>query len=164
MLLVLSDFDAGGILLHRVRVDTLVTLRDYYGRMDISVSALCQCYLFDETVHQRIQLWILCDGIDCGTCFEPFVHVAVVEGRTVVLALNGACCYLEVSKAVAAMLAVGIQRLIGCVPSVPHGPDTGRCHDIKTVGPETTRPLGSPHRQVLHLSLLAMTHVCQALS
>ena len=67
MLLVFTYFDTGSILLHSVRVNALIAFRNDHGRMDVAVGALCQCHLFNELVHQGVQLRVFRYGIDSRT-------------------------------------------------------------------------------------------------
>ena len=161
--LVFSDLDACRILSIAMRVDTRIALRNNHRGMDIAVGTLGQRYLFDETVHQLVQLTVLGHGKHSSTSLEPFVHIAIVEGRTVVLALNGTGSHLEIGKAMTAMLTVFIEHFPGGVPCVPHLPNSSTMHHIKHITPKTARPAGSTHGQVLHLGLLAAVHVGETL-
>ena len=80
------------------------------------------------------------------------------------LAFHRACSYLEVTEAVAAVLAVGIERLPRRVPCLPHVPDASSREHLETISPETALPSGSPQGEVVHLGLLATAHVGEALS
>ena len=71
--------------------------------MDITVGTLGKGYLLDKLVHEGINLGVFGDGIDRSAGFEPFIHVAIVEGRTVMLAFDGACSHLEIAETIAAM-------------------------------------------------------------
>ena len=147
-----------------MRVDSLVALRDDHRGVDIAVSALGKGYLFDDLIHQGVNLRIFRHGIDRGTGLQPFVEVAVVEGRAVVLTLDSACSHLEVAEAMTAVLAVLVDSLPGGVPGVPHIPDARSGEHLETVAPETTRPFGGSQGHVLHLGLFAMAHVSKTLS
>ena len=121
--LVLANLDACRILRVGMRIDAGIALRDNHRRMDVTVGALGQCHLLDELVHQGIEFRVFSDGIDRGTCFQPFIHIAVVEGRTVVLAFHRTCGHLEVAESVTAVQSHGINGLPRRVPSVPHRPN-----------------------------------------
>ena len=84
-------------------VDACIALRDNHRGVDIAVGTLGKGYLLNELVHEGINLGVFGDGIDRRTGFEPFVHVAIVEGRAVVLTLDGACSHLEIAETIAAM-------------------------------------------------------------
>ena len=103
VLLVLANLDACCIFCACMCVNTCIALGDDHGGVDIAVGTLGQCYLLDELVHQGVNLRVFGNGIDSGTGFEPLIHVAIVEGRAVVLALNGTCSHLEIGKAVGTM-------------------------------------------------------------
>ena len=131
--------------------------------MDVSVGTLSQSNLLNEAIHEGVKLTIFRYSIDGGTSFEPLIHVAVVEGRPMVLALDGAGCHFEVAETVRAVLAVSIERFPRCVPCVPHLPHTCAVHDVENVAPETTRPAHSTHGKVVHLSLGTAAHVGETL-
>ena len=101
--LVLADFDACRILREGMAVDACIALRDNHGGVDITVGTLGKCYLLDKLVHESINLGVFGDGIDRSAGFEPFVHVAIVEGRAVMLAFDSACSHLEIAETIAAM-------------------------------------------------------------
>ena len=103
VLLVLANLDTGSVLAVAVGVDARIALGDDHGGVDIAVGTLGQGYLLDELVHEGVNLRVFGNGIDSGTGFEPLIHVAIVEGRAVVLALNGTCSHLEIGKAVGTM-------------------------------------------------------------
>ena len=86
--LVLANLNACRILLDGMRVNACIAFGNDYWRVDVAIGTLGQCHLLDELVHQGVQLRVLGDGIDCGAGLEPFVHVAVMEWRPVVLALS----------------------------------------------------------------------------
>ena len=161
--LVLANLNACRILLDGMRVNACIAFGNDYWRVDVAIGTLGQCHLLDELVHQGVQLRVLGDGIDCGAGLEPFVHVAVVEWRSVVLALNSTGGYLEVGKAVTAVQSQLVYGLVGCVPGVPHRPDASCREHVETVAPEAARPLRGSHRQVLHHGFLASAHVGKTL-
>ena len=108
-----------------------VSLLDDDGGMDIAIGALRFLDETDETVHDGVELSTVCHGIDRGNGFQPFVHVAVVEWRTVMLALRLACCHKEIVK------ALSFLRL----PRLPHALHAGLAQHIETLAPKTVGPL-----------------------
>ena len=163
VLLVFTDLDASSILRVCMGVDASITLRDNDGRMDITIVTLGKCYLLNELIHQGVNLRVLGDSINGGTCLQPFIHVTVVEGRTMVLALYCSGSHFKVAETVTAVQSHVIDDFPRRVPSVPHVPDTRGGEHVKTVAPEATSPFDGSHRRILHLGLTTVTHVCQSL-
>lgn len=56
--------------------------------MDVSVLALRCCDKGNELVHYLIKLRVFGDSIDSCHGFAPFVHVAVMESRAMMLTLH----------------------------------------------------------------------------
>ena len=161
--LVFSNLNASSIFSNAVGINASQTLSDNHWGVDISVGTLGQRHLLDEAIHQLVQLSVLRYCIDSSTSLQPFVHIAIVEGRAVVLALNGTGSHLEIGKAMTAMLTVFVKNFPRGVPRIPHLPNGSTMHHIEHITPEAARPSGSTHGQVLHLSLLTMAHVGETL-
>ena len=108
-----------------------VSLLDDDGRMDVAVGALRLLHKADETVHNDVELGVVRHGIDGGDGLQPFVHVAVMERRAVVLALCLACCHEEVVK------SLSLLRL----PSLPHALYAGLAQHAEALAPKAACPL-----------------------
>ena len=161
LLMVVANFDADIRVVSSMGVNARITFGNDDRCMDIAVVALAQSHLLNELVHQHIELGVFGHSIDGCTGFQPFVHVAVVERRTVVLTLHGTRCYLEIAETVAAVGTFLVECLPGCSPGIPHIPDGGVAKHTETVAPETARPLHTAQWQILHLGLPTVTHVRQ---
>ena len=63
-LVVVAYLNADVGIITSMTVDAEVTFRDDDRSVDVAIVALGQCHLFDELVHQRINLRVFGDGID----------------------------------------------------------------------------------------------------
>ena len=161
--LVLADGDAGGVLRTSVAVDAGVTLADNDGRVDVAIGTLGEGDLLNETIHEFVEFGVLCDGINGGAGLQPLIHIAVVEGRTMVLALNSASSDFKVAETVGAVKTIGIGDFPRGVPGVPHFPHTGAVHRVEDIAPEAASPAHGAHGQVSHFSLGTAAHVGETL-
>ena len=134
-------------------VDTLVALVDNHRRMDVAIFTLCLHDTRDERIHDFIQLGIFRDGVDGGYTLHPFVHIAIVERRSIVMSFALAGCNLKVAEAM---------REVCIAPDIPHVLHRGAAIHGKAFAPETAGPANSSQRHIGHFRKAALTHIGQA--
>ena len=110
-------------------------------------------YEADYIVHDLIQLWVFVYGICCSNAFKPFVHVAIVEGRSVALALLFACRDEEVVVTVS---------LVG-LPCLPHALQRCAAKYTEAFAPKAPGPFDGVNRRGVYYGELAVPCVCYAI-
>ena len=145
--------DDGLVAVFAVCIDTLVSLFDDDRCVDVSIGTLCLHHLFDELIHQGIQFGVFVDGIDGSHSLQPFIHVAVVEGRSPVFALTRSGSDFEITEAV---------RDVRIAPGCPHALQGSVAIDIESFPPEASGPLHGTEGCVNHFRILTVRHISQS--
>ena len=98
-LMAVSGFNTDDSIIYARITKTFIALLYQHRSMDIAICALSLGYLMDKVIHKMIQLRILCNRIDCGTGFQPLIHITVKKRSTDMAALSISCCNFKIAKA-----------------------------------------------------------------
>ena len=118
------------VLVVNLLVHTSVQFCDNHWRKDISVFTLRFYHTTDEPIHNLIEFCIMSDGIDSSYRLKPFIHVTIMERRTVMLSDLLTRGHEEVVETLSLL----------ALPSFPHTLHRCATENIEALTPEATCP------------------------
>ena len=122
---------------------------DVHLRVYISVFTLRGSHHCYELVHDLVEALVFRHGIDSRHRLTPFIHVSVMESRSVVFALHLSGSDEEVVPSFSLL----------ALPCLEHRQERRIVEDIKTFFPESAGPCSGAEWSVHHDGMLRVVHI-----